>query len=135
MNRGQRRLDVIRSEFGTACRQLQEFQAFEHELSIPQQSILLEKRGELARGIDARRQTRRVQTHERGESVSRGCRPTWVLQENCGEPHRLVAELGADRGLGGRAMVALVKKQVERAMDGRKPGRKVGWQSNIEKPF
>src|SRR5262249_9702837 len=58
-----------------------------------------------------------------------------MLQQQCCEPHRLVAELGADGGFRGRAVVTLVEQQIECAVNGRKSRREVGHRSNVEQPL
>jgi hypothetical protein len=55
-----------------------------------------------------------------------------MLQQQRRKPHRLVAQLGANRGLGGRAVVALVEQEIECPIHGRKPRRKVSRRGNVE---
>src|SRR5262249_12750767 len=130
-----RRLDMILSEFGTTSGKLQQSDAFRHKLSIPKRTVLIEKRGQFARNVDSCRQTRGVKTHKRGQRVSRRRRPERMLQQQCREPHRLMAELGADCSFRGRSVIALVEQQIERPVDGRKSRRKVGRRGNVEQPL
>ena len=49
-----------------------------------------------------------------------GCRGRRVLAQQRGQAHRLVAQLDAHRRLGGRAVIALVEQQVQRALHRRR---------------
>src|SRR5215813_1281141 len=126
---------MIFSEFETTSRKLQQSDAFRHKLSIPKRTVLIEKRGQFARTVDSCRQTRGVKTHECGQRVSRGRRPERMLQQQCREPHRLMAELGADRSFRRRSVIALVEQQIERPVDGWKSRREVGRRGNVEQPL
>src|SRR5262249_57412896 len=126
---------MILSQFATRGRQLEQSDSFGLKVSIPKRTVLIEKRSQFARNVDSRWQTRGVKTHERGQCVSRRRRPERMLQQQCREPHRLMAELGADCSFRGRSVIALVEQQIERPVDGRKSRRKVGRRGNVEQPL
>src|SRR5262245_50085521 len=77
---------------------------------IPARSILVGQGIQVPGRIDACRQPRGVEAHERCEGAGRGRRSKWVLGKRKGEAERLPAQLGAYGGLRGRAMIALVEE-------------------------
>src|SRR5262245_44892061 len=110
VNRRDRGLHVIFGQLGTRCREIEEPLPFSHELWIPTGSILIEERAQVARQVDSGRQSRRVETHERGKSVGCRRRGQGVFKKQHRKPQGLMAELGTYGGLGRCAVIALVKK-------------------------
>ncbi len=122
---------MILGELGTRGRKLQELQSFDYELLIPLRSILVQERAQVARCVDAGGQARRVERHQGGERACHGRRPERVLQEHRGEMHCLPAKFNTDCRLSRRTVVAFVKQQVERAVDGWKTRGELGGRFSI----
>ena len=110
MDRRDRSLEVILGQLGTRGRQLKQPGSFDLKLSIPKRTVLIEKRGQFARNVDARRQSRGVKTKKRGQRVSRGRRAERMFQQQRREPHRLMTEFGANRTFRGGSVIALIEK-------------------------
>src|SRR5262249_2620041 len=102
---------MILSQFATRGRQLEQSDSFGLKVSIPKRTVLIEKRSQFARNVDSRWQTRGVKTHEGAQCVSRRGRPERMLQQHCREPHRLMAEFGADCTFRGRSVIALMNSR------------------------
>src|SRR5215831_2095924 len=58
-----------------------------------------------------------------------------MRQQQRGEPHRLMTELGSDGGFRRRAVVALVEQQIERPVNGWKSRRELARRCNVEQPL
>jgi DNA-binding transcriptional ArsR family regulator len=118
VNRGDRGLDVILREFGTRRRKLQELQSLDYKLLVPLRAILIQQGAQIPQCIDSRREARRIETHQRSERIRRGRRPERVFQKYRRQAHRLPAQPDVHRCVGRSAVIALVKEQVEGAVDG-----------------
>ena len=134
MQRGDRSLDVIFGHRRTGCRSIEQRHALGDEAPIPPRSILLEERAEIAGTVDARRQPRGMEMHERGECERRRRRRQGMIDEQRRQTHRLVAQIGPDRRLGRRAVIPLVEQQVQRAMNRGQAGSEIGI-AEIEQPL
>ena len=115
------RFDVILDDQLAGRGKLQQSEPFKHELSIPQRPILVKEHNQITSPVDTCRQTRGIQVHKGRESLGRGRSARRVLQQNCDEPDRLMAEFGTHRLFRRCAMIALTKKKIERTVDRWKP--------------
>jgi hypothetical protein len=113
---GDRRLEVVRRHLVAARGAFEQREPFGDPLLVPARAVLISERAQVARRVELRRQPRRVQAHQRGERVCRRRLGWRVLAQQRDQPDRLVAQLGAHRCLGRRAVVTLVEEQVERAL-------------------
>ena len=132
MLRRDRRFDVIAADLGTDGRAFEPLAPGVDHRTIPQRTILIEQRAELAGGIDARRQTRRVEIHQRTQRARRRHIAEAMLREQARQPNRLAAEVHAHDGAGRCAVIAFAEHQIERALHGRQPAFEIGGIGNVE---
>src|SRR5262249_2276216 len=99
--------------------------SLQHKFSVPLRSVLVEQRTEVAHGIETRGQARCMEAHESGKRVSRRRSSERVREKESRETHRLPAEFCTHDKLGGSTMVALVKEQIEGALNRWKPAGEV----------
>ena len=135
VNRCDRGLDVILGQLGTGGREIEQSLSFGDEMCIPSRTILIEERAQVARRVNARRQTRRVQAHQRGKRVRRRRRGERMLAEQRRRDAWPPGRARRAPPTRGRAVVALVEEQIERAMDGRKARGEIVGIRDVEQPL
>jgi hypothetical protein len=120
VERGDRRLQLVRPAATPAERRLQGRQALGDRVALPAPAVLLLERHERAGGIDPGGPPRIVQEHQ-GEQALRFRLLGQQLDQQPAEADRLAAEVGANQAIGLGARVALVEDQVDDAEHGREP--------------
>src|SRR5207253_3094330 len=98
-----------------------------------QRTILVDKRTQLARRIEARGKTRSMQGHEGGKREGRRRGGERMFAQQRRETEGFAGEIGAHRRLGGCAVIAFVEKQIERAMHGGKARGEIARVGDVEK--
>src|SRR5262249_25186798 len=76
-----------------------------------------------------------MKAHQRRKRVGRRRCSKGMIQQQSSKPHCLLAELDANCGFRGRAVVALVEQQIESALNSGKARRKLGGTLRVEEPL
>ena len=126
MNRCDSGFNLILGGLRRARRKLQQAQPFVDQGRVPSRPILLEQGLELAGGIEPRRQARRMERHQRSERACFRCGRGRMLEQKARQSDRFATQLDLHRRFRRRAVISLVEQQIQRAMDGRQPLRKIG---------
>ena len=81
---------------------------------------------QLSARIEAGRQARLMEAHQRRKRVGSGRGSQRMLQKQRRKPHGLTAEFGANCRFGARAVIALIEWEIEGALDDREASRELG---------
>src|SRR5262245_17293564 len=76
-----------------------------------------------------------METHQRGKRIGRRRGSERVRKKERRETHRFPAEFSTHHKLGGSAVVALIKEQIESALDCWEPGGEVFDARDVEQSF
>jgi len=129
-DRGLERVRAVRA--AERLRPLERREPATDEEPVPARTVLVRQQDGLAAGSDARVEPRRLDLHQRDESMHLGL-ARHEPGDDAAEPKRVVAERGPHPVVAGRRGVALVEDQVDDLEYRGQAGREVGAARDLER--